>query len=116
MLKGIYPGSFDPVTYGHLDVIERSSKLVDELIVGVLNNKAKSPLFSAEERVRMLNEVTKDMPNVTVVPFEGLLVDFARKMDAGLVIRGLRALQTSNTNCRWLRRIIRWNLMLRLYF
>ena len=92
MLKGIYPGSFDPVTYGHLDVIERSSKLVDELIVGVLTNKAKSPLFSAEERVRMLNEVTKDMPNVTVVPFEGLLVDFARKMDAGLVIRGLRAI------------------------
>ena len=92
MLKGIYPGSFDPVTYGHLDVIERSSKLVDELIVGVLNNKAKSPLFSAEERVRMLNEVTKAMPNVTVVPFEGLLVDFARKMDAGLVIRGLRAI------------------------
>ena len=92
MLKGIYPGSFDPVTYGHLDVIERYSKLVDELIVGVLNNKAKSPLFSAEERVRMLNEVTKDMPNVTVVPFEGLLVDFARKMDAGLVIRGLRAI------------------------
>ena len=92
MLTGIYPGSFDPVTYGHLDVIERSSKLVDELIVGVLNNKAKSPLFSAEERVRMLNEVTKDMPNVTVVPFEGLLVDFARKMDAGLVIRGLRAI------------------------
>ena len=92
MLKGIYPGSFDPLTYGHLDVIERSSKLVDELIVGVLNNKAKSPLFSAEERVRMLNEVTKDMPNVTVVPFEGLLVDFARKMDAGLVIRGLRAI------------------------
>lgn len=92
MLKGIYPGSFDPVTYGHLDVIERSSKLVDELIIGVLNNKAKSPLFSAEERVRMLNEVTKDMPNVTVVPFEGLLVDFARKMDAGLVIRGLRAI------------------------
>ena len=105
MLKGIYPGSFDPVTYGHLDVIERSSKLVDELIVGVLNNKAKSPLFSAEERVRMLNEVTKDMPNVTVVPFEGLLVDFARKMDAGLVIRGLRAitdfeyeLQMAHTN------------------
>ena len=92
MLKGIYPGSFDPVTYGHLDVIEKSSTLVDELIVGVLNNKAKSPLFSAEERVRMLNEVTKDMPNVTVVPFEGLLVDFARKMDAGLVIRGLRAI------------------------
>ena len=92
MLKGSIRADFDPVTYGHLDVIERSSKLVDELIVGVLNNKAKSPLFSAEERVRMLNEVTKDMPNVTVVPFEGLLVDFARKMDAGLVIRGLRAI------------------------
>lgn len=92
MLRAVYPGSFDPVTYGHLDIIERSAKLVDELIIGVLNNKAKTPLFSAEERVRMLNEVTKDMPNVTVVPFEGLLVDFARKMDAGLVIRGLRAI------------------------
>ena len=92
MLKGIYPGSFDPVTFGHLDIIRRSAGLVDELIVGVLNNKAKSPLFSVKERVRMLNEVTKDMPNVTVVPFEGLLVDFARKMDAGLVIRGLRAI------------------------
>ena len=59
MLRAVYPGSFDPVTYGHLDIIERSSKLVDELIIGVLNNKAKTPLFSAEERVRMLKEVTK---------------------------------------------------------
>ena len=105
MLKGIYPGSFDPVTYGHLDVIERSSKLVDELIVGVLNNKAKSPLFSAEERVRMLEEVTKDIPNVRIYPFDGLLIDFAAKMEAGVVIRGLRAitdfeyeLQMSQTN------------------
>ncbi|MCI5869077.1 MAG: pantetheine-phosphate adenylyltransferase [Dorea sp.] len=92
MIKAIYPGSFDPVTYGHLDVIKRSSKLVDELIVGVLNNNAKTPLFSAEERVRMLKEVTKDLPNVKIIPFEGLLVDFARKTGAKMVIRGLRAI------------------------
>jgi len=92
MLRGIYPGSFDPVTFGHVDVITRSAGKVDELIVGVLNNKAKSPLFSAEERVRMLEEITKEMPNVRILPFEGLLVDFARKMKADLVIRGLRAI------------------------
>ena len=92
MLRAIYPGSFDPVTYGHLDVIRRSARLVDELIIGVLNNKAKSPLFSVEERVKMLKEVTEDIPNVKIIPFEGLLVDFARKMDAGMVIRGLRAI------------------------
>ncbi len=92
MLRAIYPGSFDPVTYGHLDVIRRSARLVDELIIRVLNNKAKSPLFSVEERVKMLKEVTEDIPNVKIIPFEGLLVDFARKMDAGMVIRGLRAI------------------------
>ena len=92
MLRAIYPGSFDPVTFGHMDIIRRSSRLVDELIVGVLNNKAKTPLFSVEERVRMLEEITKDMPNVRIIPFEGLLVDFARKMQADLVIRGLRAI------------------------
>ncbi len=92
MLRAIYPGSFDPVTYGHLDVIRRSSRLVDELIVGVLNNKAKSPLFSVEERVRMLEEVTKDLTNIKIIPFEGLLVDFARETKAGMVIRGLRAI------------------------
>ncbi len=92
MLRAIYPGSFDPVTYGHLDIIMRSSEIADELIVGVLNNNAKSPLFSVEERVKMLKEVTKNMPKVTVVSFEGLLVDFARKMNAGAVIRGLRAI------------------------
>lgn len=105
MLRAIYPGSFDPVTNGHLDVIRRSSKMVDELIVGVLNNNAKMPLFSVEERVRMLEEVTKDIPNVRIYPFAGLLIDFAAKMEAGVVIRGLRAitdfeyeLQMSQTN------------------
>ncbi len=105
MLKAIYPGSFDPVTYGHLDIIRRSSKLADELIVGVLYNKAKTPLFSIEERVRMLKEVTKDIPNVEIIPFEGLLVDFAKETSAKMVIRGLRAvtdfeyeLQMSQTN------------------
>jgi pantetheine-phosphate adenylyltransferase len=92
MLRAIYPGSFDPVTFGHLDIIKRSSRLVDELIVGVLNNKAKSPLFSVEERVRMLEEVTGDIPNIRIVPFGGLLVDFARRAEAGMVIRGLRAI------------------------
>lgn len=92
MLKAIYPGSFDPVTLGHLDIIKRSAGLVDELIVGVLNNNAKSPLFSVEERVRMLEEVTKDMENVTVMPFAGLLVDFAKQTGARAVVRGLRAI------------------------
>ena len=92
MLRAIYPGSFDPVTLGHLDIIKRSASMVDELIVGVLNNKAKSPLFSVEERVKMLEEVTKDISNIKVVPFEGLLVDFARQMDAKMVVRGLRAI------------------------
>ena len=92
MLRAIYPGSFDPVTNGHLDVIRRSSKMVDELIVGVLNNNAKMPLFSVEERVRMLKEVTKDIPNVRIYPFDGLLIDFAAKMEAGVVIRGLSAI------------------------
>ena len=67
MRKAVYPGSFDPVTYGHLDVIRRSSSLVDELIVGVLNNNTKTPLFSVEERVKILLEVTKDLPNVQIL-------------------------------------------------
>ncbi len=92
MLVGVYPGSFDPVTFGHLDIIKRSSKLVDELIVGVLYNKAKTPLFSVEERVKMLESVTKEIGNVRILPFEGLLVDFAREVDATMIIRGLRAI------------------------
>ncbi len=105
MSRAIYPGSFDPITVGHLDIIERASAIVDELIVGVLQNKAKTPLFSVEERVTMLKEVTKDMKNVKIVPFEGLLIDFAQQMDANVIVRGLRAitdfeyeLQMSQTN------------------
>ena len=92
MLRAVYPGSFDPVTFGHLDIIKRSCKVVDELIVGVLNNNAKIPLFSVEERVKMLEEVTKDLTNVKIVPFNGLLVDFARQHNASVTIRGLRAI------------------------
>ena len=105
MTTAVYPGSFDPVTNGHLDVIRRSSKMVDELIVGVLNNNAKMPLFSAEERVNILEKATQDVPNVEVKPFEGLSVNFARENHAQVIIRGLRAvtdfeyeLQMAQTN------------------
>ena len=92
MKSAIYPGSFDPVTLGHLDVIERSSKVVDHLIVGVLNNNVKNPLFSVEERVEMLESVTSHLPNVEIQSFSGLLIDFARKTDSYIIIRGLRAI------------------------
>ena len=90
--RAVYPGSFDPVTLGHIDIIERASEIVDELIVGVLINKGKNPLFSVDERVNMLQIVTRDMPNVTVQSFDGLLVDFLKSRDAEFVIRGLRAI------------------------
>ena len=92
MIRAIYPGSFDPVTLGHLDIIRRASRTVNELIVGVLNNGGKTPLFTAEERVEMLREVTKDIPNVKVMAFSWLLVDFARHTDSTVVVRGLRAI------------------------
>ena len=92
MVRAIYPGSFDPATYGHLDIIKRAAALFDEVIVGVLNNSAKSPLFSVEERVKMLKEVTKDIPNVEVKSFGGLTVDFARECGANALVRGLRAI------------------------
>ena len=91
MNRAIYPGSFDPITFGHLDIIKRASKLCDELIIGVLNNKQKNPLFSIDERVNMINELTENLGNVKVECFEGLLVDFAKKKDAQVIIRGLRA-------------------------
>lgn len=92
MKIAVYPGSFDPVTLGHYDIIERTSKIFDKVILGVLNNRAKSPLFSAEERVNMLKEVTANLPNVEVQSFEGLLIDFVRKNDARVIVRGLRAI------------------------
>lgn len=91
MKKAIYPGSFDPVTLGHIDVIERASKLFDHLIIAVLGNSAKTPLFSTEERVNMLKEVTKHIPNVEVKSFGGLTVDFAKTHGANAMVRGLRA-------------------------
>ena len=92
MRKAVYPGSFDPVTLGHLDIIERAATLVDELIVGVLVNSAKTPLFSVEERVSMLAEVTKEISNVRVEAFSGLSVDFVKKCGARFIVRGLRAI------------------------
>lgn len=105
MNKAIYPGSFDPVTYGHIDIIKRAAHIFDELIVAVLVNKGKSSLFSIEERVKMLEELFADLPNVKVASYEGLLVDFAVENDAKVIVRGLRAvtdfeyeLQMAQTN------------------
>ena len=92
MKCAVYPGSFDPVTLGHMDIIKRASSLVDRLIIAVLNNRAKTPLFSVEERVKMLEEVTKDLPNVEVKSFGGMTVDFARECGANALVRGLRAI------------------------
>lgn len=92
MKIAVYPGSFDPVTYGHLDIIRRAARMFDELIVSVLNNKAKTPLFSAEERVKILEEATKEFPNVKVDSFTGLLIDYAREKDIHVSVRGLRAI------------------------
>ena len=92
MVRAIYAGSFDPVTFGHLDIIVRASRVVEELVVGVLNNRAKSPLFSVEERVKMLEEVTKEYPNVKIRSFTGLLVEFAKECEARVIVRGLRAI------------------------
>lgn len=91
MAIAIYPGSFDPVTRGHLDIIKRAARINDHLIVAVLNNSAKSPLFTVEERVEMLEECCKALPNVTVESFDGLTVEFARKRHATVMVRGLRA-------------------------
>jgi pantetheine-phosphate adenylyltransferase len=88
----IYPGSFDPVTNGHLDLIERGEKMFDKLIVAVLKNVEKTPLFSVDERVEMLREVTKQWDSVEIDVFEGLLVDYARKRGAAVILRGIRAI------------------------
>jgi pantetheine-phosphate adenylyltransferase len=92
MTKAIYPGSFDPVTNGHLDVIERAAKLFDHVVVGVLSNRSKNPMFSAEERVMLIEDAVKSMSNVTVEHFEGLLVDYVRQHEIDVIIKGLRAI------------------------
>ncbi|NNJ32545.1 pantetheine-phosphate adenylyltransferase [Lacrimispora defluvii] len=105
MRKAVYPGSFDPVTFGHLDIIERSARMCDHLIIGVLNNYSKTPLFSVEERVNMLKSLTSNFANVEVKSFGGLMIDFVRANQADAVVRGLRAvtdfeyeLQIAQTN------------------
>ncbi|HIU74412.1 MAG TPA: pantetheine-phosphate adenylyltransferase [Candidatus Pelethocola excrementipullorum] len=92
MTKAVYPGSFDPVTFGHLDVIMRATEIFDEVIIGVLHNSTKTPLFSVEERVNILKKATEGMPQVTVLPFSGLSVDFAKACNAKVIVRGLRAI------------------------
>ena len=105
MKKVIYPGSFDPMTYGHLDIIRRASEMFDELVVGVLVNNQKTPLFSTDERVKILQEATRKLSNVTVVSFSGLLCDYCMQNEIHVCVRGLRAitdfeyeLQLSQTN------------------
>ena len=88
----VYPGSFDPVTYGHIDIIKRAAAMSDELIVAVMRNSAKSPLFTLDERVKMLEESVKDFDNVRIEAFEGLLIDYCRNNDYHTVLRGLRAI------------------------
>lgn len=105
MKKAIYPGSFDPVTLGHMDVIARSAKLADELVVVIMINEGKKPLFSIEERASMLELTTKDINNVRIEYYKGLLIDFAKRENADVIVRGLRAvtdfeyeLQMAQTN------------------
>ena len=93
MSIAVFPGSFDPVTKGHLDLIKRASMMFDKLVIGVLINSAKKPLFSIQERVEMLKELTDDLENVSVESFDGLLVDFVEMMNADVIVRGLRTAQ-----------------------
>lgn len=92
MKRALTPGTFDPITEGHLDVIRRAAQLVDEVIVSVAASVGKGPLFTLEERVALAREATKEIPNVRVEPFDELLVDFARRMEAQAVVKGLRAI------------------------
>jgi len=105
MKRAVYPGSFDPMTLGHLDIIKRASQMFDELIVAVLNNNQKSPLFSVDERVKILKMATADLPNVKIDSFSGLLCDYASENNLHVAVRGLRAvtdfeyeLQLAQTN------------------
>ncbi len=91
MLRAVYPGSFDPITNGHLDVIERASHIFEEVLVAVAHNDQKKPLFSAAERIALIEEVTRHNPRIRVTSFDGLLVDFATSVSAVALVRGLRA-------------------------
>ena len=91
MRSAIYPGSFDPVTTGHWDLIQRAAKLVDRLVVAVLHNPSKTPAFTVDERVEMLRELVKGLPQVEITSFHGLLVDFAKAQNAQVIVRGVRA-------------------------
>ena len=105
MISAMYPGSFDPVTFGHLDIIRRAASMWDHLYVAVLNNTSKTPLFTVDERVEMIRDYLKDLNNVTVCSFSGLTIDFAKELGAHVIVRGLRAvtdfeyeLQMAQTN------------------
>lgn len=87
----VYPGSFDPITYGHIDIIERSSKKFEKIIVSVLNNPAKKPMFSVNERVKFIEEATKHLDNVIVDSFSGLLIDYVKQNDISIIVKGLRS-------------------------
>jgi pantetheine-phosphate adenylyltransferase len=91
-VKALYPGTFDPPTNGHVDLIQRGAKLFGHLTVAILNNPDKNPLFTVEERVEMLKEVTSSLPNVSIATFNGLMVEFARQQGASAVLRGIRAI------------------------
>ncbi len=91
-VTAIYPGTFDPVTNGHIDLCHRALKMFEHVVVGVADNPGKSPFFNVNERVAMIQEVLKDDERITVLPFKGLLIDFAREVDASIIIRGLRAI------------------------
>ncbi|MGD0101298.1 MAG: pantetheine-phosphate adenylyltransferase [Acidobacteriota bacterium] len=90
--RAVYPGSFDPVTNGHIDLIQRSAALFDQVIVAILRNTEKTPLFTVEERTEMLEEAVRDLKNVSVTSFAGLLVDFALQIQASVIVRGIRAI------------------------
>lgn len=92
MKRALTPGTFDPITSGHLDIITRAAALMDEVVVAVASSEKKKPLFSLEERVSLAQQATAHLPNVRVVPFDGLLVDFAHQIDAAVVVKGLRAI------------------------
>lgn len=101
MTRAVYPGSFDPVTLGHMDIIRRASRVVDELVIGVLINRDKNPLFTVEERVEMLQESVKELKNVSVKTFDGRTVDFARANQAQIIIRGCALSPILSMRCRW---------------